>query len=91
MTKSARLIRKLNTALWAHGLYIKGELHWPRGGARQEDCCRWVGAVAQIDGTGIAILSIASWNTISQCLRGFTIEFEARKSEAHIMVHAKDD
>jgi hypothetical protein len=87
VTPSERLIKKLDRALQPHGLYVVGNLSWPRGGAKQEDCCRWTGAVAR-RGSATPIKSIASWNTITACLRGFTLEMLDRKSEAHIMVSA---
>lgn len=91
MTPTQRLVEKLNEALRPHGMAVWNDtINFVKGAQRHMDLCRWSGMVTFAEGDGdLPVWSIASWDTITDCLRGFKIEFRPRpKAEAEIMVHA---
>lgn len=88
MKPTDRLTALLNDALRPRGLRVCGEIDYPVGAHRRDDCCRWVVEVARIGGG--PVMSAASWDTVTDCARrGIEIEIGRPKSEAGVMVSAR--
>ncbi len=88
VTPAEKLKIKLDTRLAVHGMRIVGDIDYPLGGQRSMDVCRWSAGIGINHMNDLPVWSIASWDTITACLRGFELDFRPARAEADIMVNA---
>ena len=92
MTPAEKLRVRLDETLAPHGMLTTSPIDYPTGSHKRMDTCRWMTVAGFKEGRRQGLWSVASWNTITECLRqGFTVDFEPYRGEARFMVNAKDD
>lgn len=90
MTPTEKLIKKLNAYLANHGMQVS-YIEYVTGHWKHADVLRWEGMVRVTNiPNANNIWTIGSWDTIKNCLRGFEVKFDRRKSEVDILVSATE-